>query len=116
MECAKLYYLKNYVFNPISRKRSSRYSPAVASSYTFGWMLSMQLSRQRKLILDFGCRKKGIENLEVCQNSLGGFTTLCVVLRSLLFCKTLQHIANIYHNLFRQGSYWYPFILFSQNL
>src|SRR6478735_9242618 len=32
-----------------------------------------------------GCRKKGMENREVCQNCLAGLTTRCVVLHNLLF-------------------------------
>src|SRR5580704_374935 len=44
----------------------------------------MQLSRQAKFIWLFGWRKKGIENLEVCHLSLGGFTTRWVEEFSLL--------------------------------
>src|SRR5687767_3738821 len=47
----------------------------------------MQLCKQARLILLLGCRKKGMENREVCHISLGGFTTRCVVDLSLLFVK-----------------------------
>ena len=80
-----------YFFKPISRNLSSRYSPAVASGYAFGWLLSIQLSKQAKFISLLGCKKNGIENRLVCQSSLFGFTTLWVVLQSLL----LVNLCNI---------------------
>src|SRR5690606_19751312 len=45
---------------------------------------SIQDVRQVKSISAFECNKKGTENMEVFINSLGGFTTLCVVDFSLL--------------------------------
>ena len=51
----------NYFFKPISLSRSSRYSPAVISSYALGCFASIQLGRQARLILLLGWRKKGIE-------------------------------------------------------
>src|SRR5688572_26124026 len=47
----------------------------------------MHPSRQARSIVLLGCKKKGIEYREVPHNSLGGFTTLCVVDISLLLVK-----------------------------
>ena len=80
-------FVEAYFFNPISLSRSSRYSPAVASGYAFGWALSTVAGRQARLISPLGCKKKGIENLDVCHISRGGFTTRWVVDLSLLLVR-----------------------------
>ena len=47
----------------------------------------IQEGKQFKDTSDRGCKKKGIEYLEVPHFSLGGLTTLCVVDFSLLLVK-----------------------------
>src|SRR5215203_477060 len=47
----------------------------------------MHPSRQARFIVLLGCKKNGMEYREVPHNSLGGFTTLCVVDINLLFVK-----------------------------
>ena len=74
-----------YIFNPISLSLSSRYSPAVIFVYCLGFSSVMQDSKQVKSICDLGWRKKGTEYREVPSNSLGGFTTRCVVDFNTLF-------------------------------
>src|SRR6202012_1316603 len=61
--------------------------PAVASGYALGWAASIQPGRQARLILLFGCRKKGMEYRELPHFSLGGFPPRWVVDLSLLFVR-----------------------------
>src|SRR2546428_3764242 len=76
-----------YFFNPISLKRSSKYSPAVMSENFFGCTESIHDSKLVRSISDLGCKKKGTEKREVFINSLGGFTTRCVVETNLPLVK-----------------------------
>jgi len=98
-------------FNPISLNLSSRYSPAVASSYALGCPLSIQLSRHRKLILVLDAKRKELKPRCMPQFPCR-INTLCVVLLMFIICKALKHVSNIYYDLLWKRCYTNPFILF----
>ncbi len=74
-----------YFNKPISLSRSVRNSMAVQSLYFFGFSSLMHDERHANETSGLGCRKKGMEKRGSAHLSLGGFTTLWVVLFSLSF-------------------------------